>query len=171
MRSKLVLTGFAGVVLAASTAVLAVPSDDAIAPASQRFAQAGYEALAKSQPGAAVGEFETALAIDPKNRNAFIGIARAMQAQGLYGSAVKYYREALQLDPNDLSALAGQGEALALRGAKTRAQANLDRIRQLCRSDCAEARRLATAIATAPAQTAQAAPATTPPAPAPAQKN
>lgn len=165
MRTKWVLAGLTGLVLAGSTAVLAVPSDDAIAPASQRFAQAGFDALAKNQPAAAIDEFETALAVDPKNRSAYIGIARAMQAQGLSGSAVKYYREALQLDPNDLTALAGQGEALLQRGAKTRAQANLDRIRQICKSDCAEARRLSAAIATAPAQTAQATP------PATAQKN
>jgi Tfp pilus assembly protein PilF len=168
MRSKWVLAGAAGLVMAASTAVMAVPGDDVIAPASQRFAQAGFDALAKNQPLVAIGEFETALAIDPKNRNAFIGMARAMQAQGLHGAAVKFYREALQLDPNDLTALAGQGEALALRGAKARAQANLDRIRQLCKTDCAEARKLATAIATAPAgpQTAAAQPPATP-----AQKN
>lgn len=151
MRTKWLTAGVAGLVIAGSTAVLAVPGDDVIAPASQRFAQAGYDALAKGQPLAAVAEFETALAVDPKNRNAFIGMARAMQAQGLHGSAVKFYREALQLDPNDLTALAGQGEALVQRGAKTRAQANLDRIRQLCKSDCAEARKLATVIATAPA--------------------
>jgi Tfp pilus assembly protein PilF len=167
MRSKWLLAGLSAMVLTGA-ATAAVPADDVIAPASQRFAQAGFDALGRGQPLVAVGEFETALAIDPKNRNAYIGIARAMQAQGLHGSAVKYYREALQLDPNDLAALAGQGTALAQRGAKLRAQANLDRIRQLCKTDCAEARQLATAIAAGPtaAQTAAAAPAATP-----AQKN
>lgn len=167
MRSKWFVAGVSAVMLA-GTAMAAVPADDVIKPASISFMQAGFEALGKGQPQAAVGEFETALAIDPKNRNAYVGIARAMQAQGLHGSAVKYYREALQLDPNDLAALEGQGTALAQRGAKARAQANLDRIRQLCKTDCAEARKLATAIAAAPsgAQTAAAAPA-----PTPAQKN
>ena len=166
MRSKWLLAGLSAMVLTGA-ATAAVPGDDVIAPASQRFAQAGYAALGRSQPLVAVGEFETALAIDPKNRSAYIGIARAMQAQGLHGSAVKYYREALQLDPNDVAALAGQGAALAQRGAKSRAQANLDRIRQLCRTECVEARQLATAIAAAPSgpQTAAAA------APTPAQKN
>lgn len=164
MRSKWLLTGLSALVLTGAAAA-AVPGDDVISPASQRFTQSGYDALGKGQPQAAVGEFETALAIDPKNRSAFIGIARAMQAQGLHGSAVKYYREALQLDPNDLAALEGQGTALAQRGAKARAQANLDRIRQLCKSDCAEARKVAMAIAQGPvaAQTAAANP--------PAQKN
>lgn len=162
MRSKWLLAGLSALVMTGAAAA-SVPGDDVIAPASQRFSQAGYDALGKGQAAAAVGEFETALAIDPKNRKAYIGIAKAMQAQGLHGSAVKYYREALQLDPNDLSALEGQGVALAQRGAKTRAQANLDRIRQLCKTDCAEARKVAGAIATAPAgpQTAAATP--TPP--------
>lgn len=149
MRSKWLVAGLSALVLTGA-ATAAVPGDDVIAPASQRFAQAGFDALGKGQPLVAVGEFETALVIDPKNRNAYIGIARAMQAQGLHGTAVKYYREALQLDPNDLAALEGQGAALAQRGAKARAQANLDRIRQLCKTDCAEARKLAMAIAQAP---------------------
>lgn len=166
MRSKWLLAGLSALVMSGA-AVAAVPADDVIKPASQQFTKSGYDALGRGQAQAAVGDFETALAIDPKNRNAYIGIAKAMQAQGLHGSAVKYYREALQLDPNDLAALEGQGAALAQRGAKARAQANLDRIRQLCKTDCAEARKLASAIATAPAgpQTAAAAPAT------PAQKN
>lgn len=165
MRSKWLLAGLSALVMT-SASVGAVPGDDVIAPASQRFSQAGFDALGKGQAQAAVGEFETALAIDPKNRRAYIGIAKAMQAQGLHGSAVKYYREALQLDPNDLAALEGQGTALAQRGAKARAQANLDRIKQLCKTDCAEARKLATAIAQAPAgpQTAAAAPASSAPA-------
>ena len=165
MRSQWLFAGLSALAMTGAV-VAAVPGDDVIKPASQRFAQAGYDALGKGQAVAAVGEFETALAIDPKNRKAYIGIAKAMQAQGLHGSAVKYYREALQLDPNDLAALEGQGAALAQRGAKTRAQANLDRIRQLCKTDCAEARKLSIAIAQAPAgpQTAEATPAPIPPA-------
>lgn len=160
MRFRWLVAGVSAM-MAAGAATAAVPADDVIKPASLTFMKSGFEALGKGQAQAAVGDFETALAIDPKNRNAYIGIARAMQAQGLHGSAVKYYREALQLDPNDLSALEGQGAALAQRGAKVRAQANLDRIRQLCKTDCAEARKLAAAIAAAPAgaQTAAATPA------------
>ena len=164
MRSKWLVAGLSALVLTGA-ATAAVPADDVISLASQRFTQSGFDALGKGQLLAAVGEFETALAIDPKNRTAYIGIARAMQAQGLHGTAVKYYREALQLDPNDLAALEGQGAALAQRGAKARAQANLDRIRQLCKTACAEARKLAMAIAQAPSgpQTAAATP--------PVQKN
>lgn len=162
MRSKWLVAGLSALILTGA-ATAAVPADDVISPASQRFTQAGFDALGKGQPLVAVGEFETALAIDPKNRTAYIGIARAMQVQGLHGTAVKYYREALQLDPNDLAALEGQGAALAQRGAKARAQANLDRIRQLCKTDCAEARKLAVAIAAAPSGPQTAAAVATPP--------
>lgn len=148
MRVKLVLFGLAA---SLSAAAFAAQGDDVIKPASARFAQEGQAALSRGQASAAYDAFETAAAIDPKNRTAFIGMAKASQALGLPGKAVKFYREALQLEPNDLAALEGQGEALIQRGAKARAQANLDRIRQLCKSECAPATKLAALIAKAPA--------------------
>lgn len=151
MRSKLVVLA---VVAGLSAAAFAAQADDVIKPASVRFAAEGHAALGRGQANAAYDSFETAVAIDPKNREAFIGMARASQALGFPGKAVKFYREALQIEPNDLTALEGQGEALIQRGAKARAQANLDRIRQLCKSDCAPATKLAALIAKAPATTA-----------------
>lgn len=166
MRLTSVFFGLAA--LGASAAFAApAPQADTVLPASVQLAQAGYAELAKGQPQAAIDSFESALAIDPRNRLAYIGMARASQTQGLSGKAVKYYREALQLEPNDLAALQGQGEALALRGAKAAAQANLERIRQLCKGECAPAKAVATAIATAPKQVATATPAV----PATAAKN
>ena len=150
MRFGLVVVAVGGL-LASAAAVLAAPVET-ILPASQQRVDAGFAALAKGLTAVAVDEFETALAVDPRNRQAYIGLARAARAQSLPGKAVKYYREALQLEPNDLDALQGQGEALATRGAKVAAQANLERIRQLCKADCAAAKSLALAIAQAPAQ-------------------
>ncbi len=151
MRFGLLVIAFGGTLALAGVAQAEGP--EAVAPASQQLVQSGFALLAKGQPVAAVDDFETALAVDPKNRQAYIGLARAARAQSLPGKAVKYYREALQLEPNDLDALQGQGEALATRGAKVAAQANLERIRQLCKTDCAAAKSLAIAIAQAPAQT------------------
>ena len=128
----------------------AIAGDDAIKPASAKLAADGQAALAKGQPAAALDAYEAALAVDPKNRAAFIGMARASQALGLPGKAVKFYREALQLEPNDLVAIEGQGEALVQRGAKARAQANLDKLKQLC-GNCAQVTQLAAAMAKAPA--------------------
>ena len=93
---------------------------------------------------------ETALAIDPRNRQAYVGLAKAAQGQKLPGKAVKFYYEALRLEPNDLNALAGQGEALVQRGAVEKAKQTLSRIRTLCHGACPQATNLVAAIAKGP---------------------
>lgn len=90
---------------------------------------------------------ESALAIDPRNRAAFIALAEVAEAQKLPGKAIRLYREALALDPNDVQALAGQGGALVKRGAVAKARENLAKIKQICKSDCAPAQALAADIA------------------------
>ena len=156
MRDLLIVTGaLLAMGAAAAPKGAAVVSDDAIKPASARLAQDGAAALAKGQPSAAIDAYEAAVAVDPRNRAAFIGMARASQALGLPGKAVKFYREALQLEPNDLTAIEGQGEALVQRGATARAQANLTRLKSLC-GNCAQAAQLSAAIARAPVVTADA---------------
>ena len=124
----------------------AAAGGDAVAPKSLALTQQGTAALAAHQPAQAIDLFETALAVDPKNGSAFIGIAKAYEAQGLPGRAVRYYREALELDPNDIAALEGQGLALVQRGATARANVNLERIKALCKTDCAAATRLQSAM-------------------------
>jgi len=93
---------------------------------------------------------ESALAVDPRNRQAYIALGRAAQGEKLPGKAIKFYLEALKLEPNDLTALEGQGEALVQRGAVERAKRNLERIRSLCKGACPQATTLAAAIAKGP---------------------
>jgi tetratricopeptide (TPR) repeat protein len=93
---------------------------------------------------------ESALAVDPRNRQAYIALGRAAQGEKLPGKAIKFYLEALKLEPNDLAALQGQGEALVQRGAVERAKRNLERIRSLCKGACPQATTLAAAIAKGP---------------------
>lgn len=133
-----------------SSVAVGAASDDSVAPRSARWVSTGDAALAKGQASAAIDAFETALAVDPKNAAAFLGIARAYDAQKLPGRAIKYYREALALEPNDLGALEGQGKALIARGATTRARVNLDRIKTLCKGECPSAKRLEVALAAPP---------------------
>jgi Tfp pilus assembly protein PilF len=131
--------------------------DSEIAPASLQLTKAGETLLSGGQTQAAMDQFEAALAVDPRNRRAYLGMARAAEAEGLQGKAVRFYREALEIDPNDLTVLELQGLALVERGAKARAEANVERIRKLCTGPCPQADRLAAAIARgprAPAQTA-----------------
>jgi Tfp pilus assembly protein PilF len=94
--------------------------------------------------------FETALAIDPRNRAAFVALGRVATAQNLPGKAIRYYRDALALDPNDVAALSGQGEAMVQKGAVERARVNLTRINQLCKGPCPASAALNAAIAKGP---------------------
>ncbi|MFL6858347.1 MAG: tetratricopeptide repeat protein [Allosphingosinicella sp.] len=125
-------------------------TDDQIDPRSAALAQQAQALNAEARYQDATDLFETALAVDPRNRAAYIGLARAAQGLKLPGKAVKFYYEALQLEPNDLNALAGQGEALMQRGAVERAKRNLERIRTLCHNACPQATTLAAVIAKGP---------------------
>jgi Tfp pilus assembly protein PilF len=124
--------------------------DNQIAPLSLQLMKAGEAQLAAGKPDAATDSFEAALAADPRNRRAYMGMARAAEAQGLPGKAVRFYREALELEPNDLAALEAQGLALVERGATARAGDNLERVKKICQGSCPEADRLAAAIAKGP---------------------
>ena len=138
--------------------------DDQIDARSTALLQQGQALVASGQYNQAIDVLESALAVDPRNRAAYVGIARAAQGQKLPGKAVKFYGEALALEPNDLTALAGQGEALVERGAVERAKRNLEKLKTACKGPCPQATTLAAVIAKGPppeVRTAQA-PATAP---------
>ena len=140
--------------------------DDQINPRSIALLQQGQALTAAGQYDQAIDMLETALAVDPRNRQAYSALARVAQAQKLPGKATRLYGEALKLEPNDVGALAGQGEALVQRGAVERAKRNLARIKTLCKDPCPHATTLAAVIAKGPPPevvTARANP--TPPAP------
>ncbi|HEU0044722.1 tetratricopeptide repeat protein [Sphingomonas sp.] len=121
-----------------------------IDPRSLQLLADGRAARAAGDLNGAVDAFETAVAVDPRNRAAFVALADAAEARGLPGKAIRLYREALLLDPNDVTALAGQGEALVAKGAVNRARENLAKVRALCKTGCAPATQLAAAIAKGP---------------------
>ena len=104
---------------------------------------------------------ETALAVDPKNRTAFVELAEVAKAQGLPGKAIRFYREALELEPNDVAALAGQGDALVQKGAVVKARENLAKLKRLCTAACPEEARLASVIEKGPPPAVLSAQATT----------
>lgn len=140
--------------------------DDQINPRSIALLQQGQALTAAGQYDQAIDMLETALAVDPRNRQAYSALARVAQAQKLPGKATRLYGEALKLEPNDVGALAGQGEALVQRGAVERAKRNLARIKTLCKEPCPHATTLAAVIAKGPpveVVTARANPAPTPP--------
>lgn len=133
-----------------SSGVLAQRPDDQINPASVALTRAGEAALAAKDYQGAIDKLETALAVDPRNRAAYVTLGRVAQAQELPGKAIGLYGQALALEPNDLTALEAQGEAMVQRGAVNRAQVNLQRIRTLCKTACREAQSLAAVIAKGP---------------------
>ena len=152
--------------LALSLALLTVSSesfsqkpDALINPQSVMLASEAKTLVAAKKYDEAVSVLESALAVDPRNRGAFIALAQVAQKQELPGKAIRLYREALLLEPNDIAALAGQGDAMVQKGALAKARENLARIRQLCVTACAAQVTLAAAIdkgASAPQLSAQA---------------
>lgn len=143
-------------VIAATALLVAGPAtgqraDDELLPRS-------VELQAQARTQAAAGKFieaqdllETALAADPRNRSAYVDLARVAQRQKLFGKAIRLTNRALQLDPNDRDAIAVQGQAMVELGAVARAQANLQKLQQLCGSaGCAQVATLSAAISRGP---------------------
>ena len=146
-------------------------ADDEIDAGSVALTQQAQTLTNAGKFSEAIDALETALVLDPRNRAAYLGLARVAQGQKLPGKAIKLYGEALALEPNDINALAGQGEALVERGAVERAKQNLDKIKGLCKDPCPQATTLAALIAKGPpVVTAEAPkPPVAPPRPAPKQ--
>ena len=156
--SRVLLIGLAGVMLAAP--VSSQRGDDQINPASvqsQRQAQAALNAGKLEEAG---NLLETALAVDPRNRWAFVDLARVAEKQHLFGKAIRMTKKALALDPNFADAIAVQGEAMVELGATARARANLQKLQQLCPNGCAQASALSNAISRGPTVASAKAPAT-----------
>ena len=148
---------FTSVAVAASLALVSISTSLAGQPPAAQVDAKSMELLAQAKAARAAGNFdgatdllETAVAVDPRNRQAFLLMAEIAQARGLPGKAIRLYREALTLDPNDVQALKGQGDALVQKGAVERAKQNLAKIRTLCKAACAPATQLAAVIAKGP---------------------
>lgn len=139
--------------LAASS--LSVPGisqrpDDQIAPRSVQLLKQGEAAAAAGKYLEADDAFETALAVDPRNRAAFVAMARVAARQKLYGQAIRFTNKALALEPTDRSALSVQGQAMVELGAAARAKEVLAKLQALCAGPCVEASTLSASIAKGP---------------------
>jgi len=150
MRFSPVASAMSVTLLVVSSGVSGQKADDQINPKSMTLLAEGQAELKAGNLTAANDALETALAVDPRNRAAFVTLGRVAQAQQLPGKAIRMYFEALALEPNDVAALSAQGEAMVQKGAVERARANLARVRTLCKSECAPATELAAAIAKGP---------------------
>jgi Tfp pilus assembly protein PilF len=148
---------FVAPVLAASIAALAFSApvaaqspDDQIAPKSVQLQKQGESFLAAGKFDQAEDALEASLAVDPRNRWAFVDLARVAEKQQLFGKAVRMANKALLLEPNDPDAIAVQGEAMVELGAVTRAQANLQKLQTICAKGCPQLSQLSAAITRGP---------------------
>jgi tetratricopeptide (TPR) repeat protein len=128
------LIGFAAVMLAAPVA--GQRSDDQILPKSVQLQHQGQGLMAAGKLEQAEDVLEASLAVDPRNRWAFVDLARVAEKQQLFGKAVRMANKALQIEPNDPDAIAVQGEAMVELGATARAQANLQKLQTICPKGC-----------------------------------
>lgn len=150
MRISSVALAAALTLVCVSTSLQGQRPDDQIDARSMQLLAQGRAAKAAGNLDGATDLLETAVAVDPRNRAAFVALGDVADARGLPGKAIRLYREALTLEPNDVAALRGQGEALVMKGAVVRARENLAKIRLLCKAGCSDATALAAVIAKGP---------------------
>jgi predicted Zn-dependent protease len=124
--------------------------DNQILPRSIELQQQAQAQIAAGKLTDAADLLETALAVDPRNRSAFVDLARVAKQQKLFGKAIRLANEALQLEPNDLDAIEVQGEAMVELGAIPRAKENLAKLQKLCSSNCRQVAQLSSAISRGP---------------------
>lgn len=130
--------------------VIGQRADNQILPKSLELQQQAEKELAAGKLMEAGDLLETAVAVDPRNRGAFVDLARVAKQQKLFGKAIRLANEALQLEPNDLDAIEVQGEAMVELGAVPRARENLAKLQKLCSTNCKQVAQLSTAISRGP---------------------
>src|SRR5689334_25095860 len=149
--SRLLLAGFAGIAaVAAAAPVAGQRADDQISPKSVQLMHQGQAALSAGKLEDAENSLETALAVDPRNRWAYVDLARVAERQHLFGKAIRMTNKALLIEPNDVDAIAVQGEAMVELGAVAKAQANLQKLQGICRQGCPQVAQLSGAITRGP---------------------
>jgi cytochrome c-type biogenesis protein CcmH/NrfG len=145
------LSAVAAAMIGLGSVALAPPAagqrpDNQIVPKSAEFQHQGEALLAAGKFEQAEDALEAALTVDPRNRWAFVDIAKVADKQHLFGKAIRMTNKALLLEPNDPDAIAVQGEAMVELGATARAQANLQKLRGICSKGCPQVAQLSSAI-------------------------
>lgn len=146
---RFLLAGLAAMALAAPVA--GQRADDQIQPKSVELMHQGQSLMAAGKLEDAENALETALAIDPRNRWAYVDLARVAEKQRLFGKAMRMTEKALLIEPNDPDAIAVQGEAMVEMGATARAQQNLQKLQTICGGKpCPQVAQLSSAISRGP---------------------
>ena len=134
MRYTSVAVAAALTLLTVGTAVQGQRGDPAVDARSLALLAKGKALQAAGNLDAATDVLETAVTVDPRNREAFVTLAEVAQSRSLPGKAIRLYRE-----------------ALVAKGAVSRAKDNLARIRTVCgKRACPEVAALSASIAKGP---------------------
>jgi tetratricopeptide (TPR) repeat protein len=136
MRFTPATIAFAVLLTTVSSVGIGQKPDSQIAPLSLQWLAKGDAARAAGAVQEANDAYESALAVDPRNRRAFIALAEVARGQGLQGKALRMYDGALTLNPADMDALGGSVQALVEKGAIVKARENLSKMKTLCRGSC-----------------------------------
>lgn len=146
---RLLLVGFTALTLAAPVA--SQRADDQILPKSVELDHQARQLMTAGKLEEAENALETALAVDPRNRAAFVDMGRVAEKQHLFGKAIRMTNKALEMEPGDPDAIAIQGVAMAELGATARAQANLQKLQTICAGKgCPQIAELSAAITRGP---------------------
>ncbi|WP_198024098.1 tetratricopeptide repeat protein [Sphingorhabdus lutea] len=148
MRFSPAAIGMSLMLALVSSGLNAVQRDDVISARALVYVGQAKVAIDDQNWQLAIDNLETALALHPRNANAYNMLAQIMEKQGLLGKSIRYYRESLDIDPNGQEALIGQGLVYVKRGAVERAKDNLSRYEFLCRKKCDAKEKLNLAINT-----------------------
>jgi tetratricopeptide (TPR) repeat protein len=147
--TRVLLIGLSGIALAAP--VSGQRPDSQISPKSVELMHRGQELMSAGKLEDAENMLETALAVDPRNRWAYVELARVAEKQHLYGKVIRMTNKALIMEPNDRDAIAVQGQAMVEMGATARAKENLQKLQTLCApKGCPQVAELSSAIARGP---------------------
>ena len=138
---RIVMAGFAGVALAAPVAGPAARRSDRCRVRSSFCSQGETLLAAGKLRGRPRTSLETALAVDPRNRGAFVDLARVAEKQQLFGKAIRMTNKALLLEPerSRRDRRPGRGDGRARR-ACPRAKDNLAKLQKLCAKGCPQLR-------------------------------
>ena len=93
MRFTPASIALAAVLTTVSSVGLTQRPDAQISPLSVEWQHVGATARKAGKFEAANDALETALAVDPRNRAAYVELAEVARAQGLQGKAIRLYRE------------------------------------------------------------------------------
>lgn len=142
-RFSIAGAAFAIAALVAAGPLLAMGSSD---PSPEDQIREAVSSIDKQDYNGAIEALDKALESDARNADALNYMGYSYRKLGQHEKAVEYYLKALSVDPNHKGALEYLGEAYLEANQPAKAEANLKKLAELCKSDCDEYRELKKAV-------------------------